>query len=250
MILVLTYHKVLPEPGPKPGFYTITAEDLRRQLDLLAGSGLEPLAPGQLNQGGLPPKPAYLLTFDDATVDHYEVVRPVLERQGLRGVFFAPTARLDRPGYLSSRQALELSQSGHLLGLHSHEHRRLDRMGEEDIRAQMERSRDILTELVGQAPVAFAPVGGYYNPCVQRVAWETGVRVMRTMRWGDNRRLDPKVLDSIPINRFLSEREFLRLVTFRSPSGLYYAKQLTKKFMPGAFYEEVRGLVFQLRGRK
>ena len=249
MILVLTYHKVLREQGPKPEFYTITAADLERQLELLARSGLHALRPEALCSGALPEQPSYLLTFDDATVDHYEVVPPLLARYHLRGVFFAPTARLDRPGYLSRHQAKELNRAGHLLGLHSHEHRRLDALTEEDIRAQMERSREILTEVVGQPPVSFAPVGGYLDRRVRSVALESGVRVIRTMRWGHNPRVDLTSLDCIPVNRFFTDEEFGRVLKFRTRSGLYTAKQLTKKLVPTTAYEALRGLVFRLLGR-
>ena len=33
MILFLTYHKVLREPGLKPEFYTVRADQLERQLE-------------------------------------------------------------------------------------------------------------------------------------------------------------------------------------------------------------------------
>ncbi len=250
MILVLTYHKVLREQEPKPEFYTITAEHLERQLELLARSGLHALTPEELSGGSIPEQPAYLLSFDDATVDHYEVVPPLLARYRLQGLFFAPTAKLNRPGYLSSKQAAELSRAGHVLGLHSHEHRRLDWLGEEDIRAQMERSRQILTELAGKSPTLFAPVGGFINRRVRALALEAGVRVIRTMRWGHNASLDLTSLDCIPVNRFFSDEEFGRVLKFRNRAALYTAKQLTKSLIPGATYEALRGLVFRLLGRK
>ena len=55
MILVLTYHKVLRGPDPESGFYTIQAGQLERQLELLAQSGLQALAPEKLV--GFEPRP-------------------------------------------------------------------------------------------------------------------------------------------------------------------------------------------------
>lgn len=245
MILILTYHKVLREQETKPEFYSITAEHLERQLEMLAHSGYHALTPGQLVAGALPEGPCYLLTFDDATVDHYEVVPPLLARYRLHGIFFAPTAKLNRPGYLSSKQVSELSQAGHMLGLHSHEHRRLDWLVEEDIRVQMERSQAILTELAGQRPVTFAPVGGFIDRRVRAMAQEAGVQATRTMRWGYNWERDLGSLDCIPVNRFFTDEEFGRVLDFRNRSGLYAAKQLTKKLIPSKAYESLRGLVFR-----
>lgn len=250
MILVLTYHKVLREREPRPEFYSITADDLERQLKSLAQSSLGALAPEALCRGSIPERPAYLLTFDDATLDHYEVVAPLLARYNLRGIFFTPTARFDRPGCLSRQQARELSQAGHLLGLHSHEHRRLDILPEEDIRAQMERSREILTEVVGEPPVTFAPVGGYLDRRVRTVALESGVRVIRTMRWGYNPSADLVSLDCIPVNGFFTDHQFEQALQFRSRSGLYRAKQFAKRLLPTAAYEGLRARVFRLLRRE
>ena len=99
MILVLTYHKVLRGPDPESGFYTLAAEQLERQLELLAQSGLHALTPETLISSEPPPQRAYLLSFDDGTEDHYEVVLPLLARYGCRAVFFVPTAKLNRSGF-------------------------------------------------------------------------------------------------------------------------------------------------------
>lgn len=249
MILVLTYHKVLRDAGPKPAFYTITGKHLEAQLEELARSGISPLSPEDLLAYPARREPAYVLSFDDGTVDHYEVVLPLLTQYRLKAMFFVPTARLNRTGYLTSGQAAELSRVGHTLGLHGHEHRRLDRLQEEDIRVQMEASRRVLTELEGRPPVFFAPVGGYIDRRVQRLALEAGARVIRTMRWGYNRRLKPSAVECVPVNRFFTEKEFGRVLKFRNRSLDYALKQAAKKLIPGAAYERLRERVFG-RGRR
>ena len=80
MILILTYHKVLRSAETKPEFYSIKAETLERHLQLLAQSGFRALQPEELLSCQPDTKPAYLLTFDDGTRDHYEVVLPLLAR--------------------------------------------------------------------------------------------------------------------------------------------------------------------------
>src|SRR5208282_5965625 len=162
-----------------------------------------------------------LLSFDDGTLDHFEVVLPILEQHHLRAVFFVPTAKLNCPGYLTSSQAEELSRAGHTLGLHGHEHLRLDRLTEEDVRVQMEISRRILGELSGSKAVMFAPVGGYLDRRVRAGALECGVQVIRTMRWGYNRRCDLTELECIPVNRFFTEAQFDRVLRFRNQSLAY-----------------------------
>jgi peptidoglycan/xylan/chitin deacetylase (PgdA/CDA1 family) len=250
MILILTYHKVLRGPDPRPDFYTIRADQLERQLELLAQSGFHALSPEELTDYKPQPDPAYLLTFDDGTQDHYEVVLPMLARYHLRAIFFVPTSKLNRPGYLTTAQTREISRAGHVIGLHSHEHRRLDSMGEEDIRVQIEISQQNIGLITGNRPVFFAPPGGYFNRRVRDLALESGAQVVRTMRWGYNKQFDRANLECIPVNRYLTEWEFRRILKFRRSSFLYSAKQITKKFVPVRIYESLRTRLYSLLTRK
>lgn len=237
MILVLTYHKVLRGPDPESGFYTIKAGQLERHLELLAQSGLDALSPEKLVGLEMPSQEAYILSFDDGTVDHYEVVLPLLVRYGCRAIFFVPTSKLDRPDYLTSKRVTEISRAGQTIGLHSHEHRRLDWLGEEDIRVQMQLSRQIIRDLTGERSLFFAPPGGYIDRRVRDIALESGIRIIRTTRWGYNQPLDLAALQCIQVNGHFTEREFRRTLEFRSHSGmLYAAKQITKKIVPTRTY--------------
>ena len=249
MILFLTYHKVVRQPEVKPGFYTIRAEQLERQLELLARSGFEPLAPQKLLHDKQPQERSYVLSFDDGTQDHYEVVMPVLARYKQKAIFFVPTSKLDRPGYLRTDTVRKMSQAGHLIRSHSHEHRRLDWMVEEDIRVQLQLSRKIVGQITGENPAIFAPPGGYITRKVRALAQEEGMGVIRTMRWGYNRDPDLVSLDCIPVNRHLTELEFRRILEFRNIAMMYRGKQIAKKLMPSKLYETVRAILFGLVGR-
>ena len=251
MILVLTYHKVLRGPDPDSEFYTLQAEQLERQLELLAQSGLHALSPEKLVGFEPPSQGAYLLSFDDGTVDHYEVVLPLLARYGCRAVFFVPTAKLDRPGYLTSNRVTEMSRAGQTIGLHSHEHRRMDGLGEEDIRVQMQLSRQIIGDLTGKRPVFFAPPGGYINRRVRDIALESGIRVIRTMRWGYNQKPDFAALECVPINRHFTEGKFRQVLEFRRGSAMLYAtKQIAKRMLPSRTYNSLRDIVFRHSARR
>jgi len=244
MILILTYHQVLRQRVAPPEFYTIRPEDLERQLELLEQSGLHPLSPEELVGYHPPHPPSYILTFDDGTADHHEIVLPVLQKHHRRAIFFVPTSKLNTAGYLDDQRLKELHQAGQVVGLHSHEHRRLDRLGEDDIRTQMHLSQKILGELIGQRPMVFAPPGGFLNRRIQQVALEEGVRVIRTMRWGYNPKANLAALECVPINRFVQEDEFRRILAFQNMALMYAAKQLTKKILPLRVYERLRGLFF------
>ncbi len=250
MILILTYHKILAGTEPRPDFYSVLAEQLETHIDLLREKAFSILSPTELlNCGKRKAAPVCVLTFDDGTADHFEVVKPLLERRNCRGLFFVPTAKLNCPGRLRDEQVSQLSKAGHTIGSHSHEHIRLDRLPEEDIRVQLELAQQTLAGLVGVAPVFLAPPGGFFNPMIARVAAETGLRSIRTMRWGYNQEPALMSLECIPVNRFLKTTEFRQILEGRSLPGVYRAKQFAKRIVPGRVYETMRGLVFDVMGR-
>ena len=78
---------------------------------------------------------------------------------------------------------------------------------------------------------------------------ESGLRVIRTMRWGFNRKLDFMALECVPVNRFLTKAQFCHILEGRSMQFVYRAKQLAKRLVPGRLYEAMRGLVFDVRSR-
>lgn len=250
MILFLTYHKVLRDTQSEPEFYTVSSQQFEKHLDMLAHAGLRAMSIKELTEeenssdskfstGTKQPVP-FLLSFDDGTLDHYEVVLPILAKAKRSASFFVPTSKLNRPGYLTSAMVHDMAQKGHTIGLHGHEHRRLDELGDEDIRVQMDASRKILADLTGASPVVFAPPGGFMNQRVQTLAGEAGVRAIRTMRWGYNRRVDLMALQCIPLNCSSDEKQFQQLLELRSQAAAYAMKQIARALMPKPIYERVR----------
>lgn len=248
MIIILTFHRVLAGAQERPEFYTTQAADLEHKLDLLQSSGFKPLAPLDLFANGSQTS-GYLLTFDDGTRDHYDVVFPLLDRRKLKGIFFVPTAKIGREGYLTAEQISAMSRAGQIMGSHSHEHRRLDVLMEEDIRVQLEVAGGILDELTGRRPEFFAPPGGYMNRLVSELALESGARGIRTMKWGYNRRLDLTRIECVPVNRFMTEKEFQGVLRFRGMGVQYAAKQVSRKLIPSGSYEKARNAYFRMLGR-
>ena len=246
MILVLTYHKVRGSGGADDGdFYTVTSEQLGRQIEAVQAKGFKSLPIENLLEGKMSAEKEYILSFDDATPDHYEMVFPLLQKHGCRAVFFVPTARINQPGYLTEAQVKELAGAGHTIGLHSHHHQRLDVLPPEKIREEMTRSREILGGILGTKPVIFAPPGGFTNAQVRVAAEEQGVRVIRSMRWGYNQNPDLLDLETVPINRFTTEKKFRGILELRNPRMIYAGKEALKRLIPLRFYQIIRRMAFK-----
>ena len=243
MILILTYHRVLRQPHARPKFHDVSAEAFERQIEALAERELKPLALGELLDSRSIRQPSFILTFDDGTEDHFETVLPVLARKQWHGVFFVPTADLNRPGFLHDGQVKKMSQGGHYIGLHSHEHRPMTRLSEPEAKEQMVKSQSILTKLTGAPRRIFAPPGGYISMALRNFASEAGVSVIRTMRWGFNRRVDLMNLQCVPMHRGITEKDFARVLQFRGANLLYLFKETLKRALPEKAYNKLRDKV-------
>lgn len=248
MILFLTYHRVCAgETAPgSTDVYTVSAAQFAAHLDALAAAGLFPQPPQSLLfPTGAAERHCYL-SFDDATRDHAEIVLPHLRARNWQAIFFVPTAKLEQPGRLSRAQLQELVAAGHTIGCHGHEHRRMDRMRPGEMHDQLDTALRMLRELTGAAPWIFAPPGGYLNAALRRAALDRGLRVIRTMRWGFNRRPDLTALETMPIRRDTDARAFEAILAGRAPRGLYRAKETLKALLPISLYERLRALALHL----
>lgn len=244
-MLILTYHEVRESPaGSEPGFYAISPAQLGRQLEILRAQGFGFLKLEELENAA--PESKCVLTFDDATSDHFETVFPILEKYNGRASFFVPTAKLNKPGHLTNEQVREMAAAGHEIGSHSHEHQRMDKLTEAEVRRQISRSQEVLADILGKRPVSFVPPGGFINERIQKVARELGVKVLRTMRWGYNQKMDLMALETVPINRYTDENKFHKLLEPRRAAALYAGKEILKRMIPLRNYERLRSIAFKL----
>ena len=245
-MVVLTYHRI-PARASGSDFYAVDANALAAQLDVLRSHGYEPGCFDDFSAGNAR---SFVLTFDDATADHAEIAAPLLESNSVRGIFFIPTAKLGQPERLTRAQMAGLSERGHEIGSHSHEHLRLDRMPQAEIRTQLETSRSIIAETTGKQLRSFAAPGGYTNADVRSVARECGMTIQRTMRWGVNKRLDPLDLETIPVNAGMSTQTLgrilsgERLLLWRLAYGM---KETMKSLLPLPLYEQIRATMTKRR---
>ena len=246
-MLFLTYHEISAEALAANGLFTVSAETLEKHVAIISERRLESISADDLLAGRVNEQ-SYILTFDDGTIDHFEIVAPLLERHGISGIFFVPTEKLGMPGRLERRHVKELHDRGHEIGCHSHEHRRMDRMSDPEIANQLRRSCDILSEITGQSPRIFAPPGGYTNGRVRTGCANAGMRALRTMKWGVNRNLKMDDLETIALHR---DCPIARFGKIRDGQGLwrlratYVGKQMLKSLLPINLYEHARNFVFR-----
>jgi len=102
--LSVMYHYVQePEALLAGGVKGLSPAAFAAQVDELCRR-FEPIAWRDLDQGltdwNALPRRGFLLTFDDGLADHVRNVLPILDRRGLKGIFFIPGSILSHPGML------------------------------------------------------------------------------------------------------------------------------------------------------
>lgn len=165
---VLCYHNITGDGARPSSPLYISANELRRQMQVLADSGYHSIQPDELYkylvQGEpLPSKPV-LITFDDSHQEHLSLAAPILEQAGFRGTFFIMTVTIGKKGYLSSQDISSLHKRGHTIGCHTWDHPRISgEKGLPDPDRQLYRSRISLEKITSVPVTSFAYPFGAWN---------------------------------------------------------------------------------------
>jgi peptidoglycan/xylan/chitin deacetylase (PgdA/CDA1 family) len=246
MLLVLTYHRIVESPQSLQSFFDITAAELDQQLKQMKAAWGQGATPGDLQNAlgnSNPDKLGVLVTFDDGTSDHYHVAAPVLERNGMRGVFFCSTNRLGQTGFLTGAQCQELQARGHAMESHSHDHKKFVGMTKAELHRQLAESRRALHELgLGRWNFIAVP-GGYFDADVLTAARQEGYAMLRTLEWGYNRTPEAMRIQSITINRKTAGKWFAPLISPRwegPKRAVYHLKEVLKNGRLQSLYFGVR----------
>ncbi len=188
MPITLLYHDVTPIQaedssgfaGPEAARYKLTPEEFARHLAALAGKVTRsPLAASTPNELRSAPRDAWLLTFDDGGTSAITEIAGQLERRGWRGWFFVSTDFIGTPSFCTHSQLRELRERGHVIGSHSCSHpERISRCSPRQLLDEWQRSRAVLSEILGE-PITTASVpGGFYSAKVARAAATAGIEVL------------------------------------------------------------------------
>ena len=111
---ILSYHQV---NDIDQNADTLTVEQFDAQMKYLYESGYNVITPNELldaweNDTQLPENPV-IITFDDAHVDIYKNVYPILQKYRIRATFFVTTDFVNLyPNYITWDQAREMQESG------------------------------------------------------------------------------------------------------------------------------------------
>ncbi len=191
-VVVLCYHGV---SEAWPASTSVRPSDFEAQLESFVRAGYRgaTLAEALVSP---PTEKTLVVTFDDAHLSVWEQARGPMDRLGLPGTVYAPTDYVgsERPmgwdGYdvwlgteheaelacMSWEQLRQLAAAGWEVGSHTCSHPRLSRLRDEEIAAELERSRRICEEQTGRPCHSLAYPYSDYDERAVRAAAEAGYR--------------------------------------------------------------------------
>lgn len=185
-ILVLNYHQVQNNFTS----LSIPVNQFDAQMNYLVESGYTSISPDELCKGlngeiSLPEK-SVLITFDDGYTDNYTNAFPILKYYGLKATIFVIPAFIDKDArYMTWEQLQEMEQAGVTVQSHTLNHRKLEELPDDEIRAELLNSKLILEEKLGHAVEFLAYPTGTYNLHIAGIAKDCGYRGAFTIKYGN-----------------------------------------------------------------
>jgi peptidoglycan/xylan/chitin deacetylase (PgdA/CDA1 family) len=241
---ILMYHAVAPDPNDATRGLSVTPEAFAAQMELVGDLGLTPVGTADLAarwRAGRPlPSRPVLVTFDDGYAGVHRHALPVLAKHGFTATLFVSTGWLRGPhdtgGALDTMldwdQVRELAAAGLEIGGHSHSHPQLDQLGDDALRFELTRCRDLVADELGALPVSFAYPYGYSSRRVRQEVRAAGfAQALAVGNELARRRQGPYALRRVTVRRSTGIEEFARLVEGRAIARTFATdRALTKGY--------------------
>ena len=134
----LTYHEL--ERGTTRDLYRVECAQFETQLVMLRELNLH--------------YTEYHVTFDDGHISNVDLALPVLEKYGMRSIFFITTEWMGEKNRLSEQHIRELFGRGHQVESHSCSHAFLTECSDTQLHSELLHSRERLEDVLGAAVTA------------------------------------------------------------------------------------------------
>ncbi|OGR82607.1 MAG: hypothetical protein A2901_00715 [Elusimicrobia bacterium RIFCSPLOWO2_01_FULL_54_10] len=189
---ILCYHRVCPESDfGKFRSLCVTPQKFRAQMRLLKNLGytalsLQNIAAYLKLQKNIPSK-SVAVTFDDGYLDNYTHAFPVLKEFGITANIFLvtdligktnvwdfPVGAIHESPLLTEDQIKEMRDAGVVFGSHTANHIDVTQSDPDNVKEELDRSRDRLEELTWRKDIAFCYPYGRLDSGIKRGVREAG----------------------------------------------------------------------------
>lgn len=167
---VYMYHLIMEEPYSVYEGLFVRPSEFAAHLDAINAAGASYIFADEYR---LTDRPSVILTFDDGYEDNYTTMFPILKEKGAVATIFIVTDLIGTDGYMTEDQIREMAASGLVhFGSHTKSHQNLANMTEEQVRNDLQTSKDILNAILGYDVRSIAYPAGGFNDTVLAVASE------------------------------------------------------------------------------
>jgi peptidoglycan/xylan/chitin deacetylase (PgdA/CDA1 family) len=179
IVPVLLYHSVNDSPAPEIADFAIDPRAFREHVEIVAGSGREPVTLGELARrlGSEGPETAENLvcvTFDDGWRDNLAAAETLAEHE-VPATIYVTSGYVGNPNMVSEPELSQLAASpGIEIGAHSVTHPHLDELSVDDARREIVDSRFAIEQSIGRGVDTFAYPHGAYDRHVRQVVEDAG----------------------------------------------------------------------------
>lgn len=210
-LIILNYHDIKTNSGNTiNNIYTISAEKLEEQLKAILTKfhpeeiSLEKIGSIKTNK--------LLLTFDDGYSSHFHFVKPILDNLGIKAIFFPIFSLLDSPGYLTTKEVIQLQKEGHLIGSHGLNHISLTLYKGQSLEKEINDTLQSYYHITGTDCNYFSLPFGEYNADVLRFLKSKNIEHIFTTNGYPNENGVHFLLNRINIKNQITNEQFLRII--------------------------------------
>ncbi len=179
---ILMYHYIRQPPSIRTdqlGFrLSVSPEDFQAQMGWLYANGYHPVNFNQVRAyfaglAPLPPRPL-VITFDDGYQDLYTTAFPILQARGFTAVAYIVSGFVNRSGYVSRGEVVQMDRYGIEIASHTVNHPNLARSSLGSVTYEVVQSKRWLEDVVGHAVLDFAYPSGKFDAQSVRAVAEAG----------------------------------------------------------------------------
>jgi len=177
MTAIYMYHAVgnkKQTEGADP-YYTVTSENFSKQLARIPKS--IPIANQIIKSKSIKD---HCITFDDGHISNFSVAFPMLVENSLLAEFYVNTSTIGKKSYISWLQLQEMTNSGMTIQSHGHNHFYFSDLSNKEIYSELDRSKKMIEDKLGNEVVVFAPPGGRFDNRVVKISNDLAYKCLAT----------------------------------------------------------------------
>jgi peptidoglycan/xylan/chitin deacetylase (PgdA/CDA1 family) len=184
----LAYHDVILENKHNDsGFknssaisYKIDYDEFELQINKInEAKKFIPVTINDLVEKNLPD--CFMLTFDDGGVSAFTSIKDILDKYKWKGHFFITGKYINKKGFLSTEQIIQLKNDGHIIGSHSWSHPLIiSSLNDDELNYEWKKSIDILEDILNEPIITASIPGGFFSNRVAKSVINSGVKFLFT----------------------------------------------------------------------